>query len=968
MKRHRRHGHGLSQTVITATALCGILMAAVVLLFPLWKAMVLQIGDSAQVQFKASAPGQSPSAQSVLSLRRDLLGLAWTGPVTADRWFATPPAYQAPAADTADSEGRIAPTDGEQSPNDPEVAAGTGQPSSTAERLSGIFATALDDGTHTLEIQVDGALQTGHNPPQKSSSVVRNAQFTALNALGAREWLNRRVVALNPGQSAYFYPSDFSDGLRPRWENGLTLVVIALGATADRVDAPGKLSVEPLVVPRPVNRKDQKEGSRTADQESGRSSSTGESRPLVYTVAEDPATHFEVSHVPQVEDLKLSGLVNEQQSPDALRLTWSSKSSGTLLVLGIRKEPAVQTADQTPPGFLLMSADELAHPEPSLPNTRSQLQQLAGSSEIIELHEVWPAHPDELQNHLALLGKAPADQEPPANEISEFGRQNYRGVIRIDLISNGASLPPLNPLAGLADARAVIEADPWGRTPIETTAQIASLVATGFLVHLHVWWKPESLPLSHISWQTLAANLFQGRLSDRLASTLLAGPDSPRPLRNRETFSRMDAFEASLLGLLPAHPQPTVFLHIARQPNVLKREIVRLIDDVPLEYAPGYAAVLPGERWQPPSAPRRRVEKKGRTKTRTRQSEPQFGEEGRRDEPSNRFFPVESPTTQEGVLSALLMGLIQKEASGVALVTEPLRTEAGGSGTVASHSSGGKDDPSGLVAAVTGSPGSLFVFDRGWIFVPGLKAPGSSKPVYGVPLEDLVEARKSIYAHLNKNPIRLVSVDVLKAPGSDVQLEWRSEFPFSACSASAADTAISQKVSDDAEGWMQVKVSLPPGEGRVLATCIIDLSEKNPIPRQKRDADKTERGETGHTIEALPIQFSLRVMESGKKLPITNFVFGPYRESGETLSLSKAGVELNLEEQTERLMKVTAPSRNEESLTESGNTSETRAWIYMSPGSQLPLDHPVQEDWEILARAFVRDRLKLASQLRESRL
>lgn len=967
MKKHRKYGYRHSQTVMTTTALCGLLIAAVVLPFPLWKATGLQIGNAAWIHFNRSAPGHSHSAQSVLSLRRDLLGLAWTRPVTADRWFASPPVYQSPKSDSADDEGRILPADIGQSSQDLNVIADSDQLPGAKSQILHNFVIPLDEGTHTLDLSSAKVVQSGPPPQQNISSIVRTAQFSTVNVLGAQEWLNRKVVALDPGQSAYLYASAFSEGLHPQWENELTLVVIALGATADRVDAPGKLSFEPIEVPRPATRRDQKNESHGAEKESKGPSRSNKSRTLLYTVPEDPATHFAISHVPQVEDLNLNDLVNPQHSPDALRITWSAQSSGTLLILGIRKSPAPQATDHTPPGFLLISADELAHPEPSLPQTRSQLQKLAGPSKVVELHEVWPAHPHELENHLALLGQSAANQSPFADKLSEFGRQNYRGVIRVDLIANSAPLPPQAQLATVADARVIIEADQWGRTPLETTAQIASLVATGFLVHLHIWWKPDVLPLSNISWQTHAAHLLHGQMSARLASTILAGPDAPSLLRNREIFSRMDAFEAELLRLLPDHPQPTVLLHIARQPNALKRDIVRLTENVPLDYAPGYAAVLPGERWWPEFAEGKRGRQKSLRKSKRAQSSPPLGDERQHEESAIRSFPVESPTTQDRVLSALLLGLTRQDPSKVSTSGGLVRSAERGSETLAWRSRGREGDSAGLVAAVEGAPGTLFVFDRGWIFVPGWKAPGSSNPVYGVPLEDLVEARQSIYTHLNQDPIRLVSVDIRKSDDSELQLEWRSEYPFSACSASALATTISQKVSDS-EGWMQVKVSVPPGESRVLATCVINLSQKNPIRLKQRNEENETNSARENEAETLPGQLALRVIESGKKLPLANFVFGPYRERGESLSLSKSGIELNLEKQTERLMKITAPARTEGSLKEAAEASGTQAWLYVSPGRQLPQDHPVKEDWETLVRAFVRERQELATQLRASRL
>jgi hypothetical protein len=944
LKRHRRHGHFKPQTFTAVTALTALCLGAALLLFPLWKALAVQLSDAFWVRLAAPASGSDQNAPSILSQRRDLLGLSWIAPVTTDRWFSSPRIYGPPQQTTLESEGSTRPGETEHLAQIAEQALPQSQdetPPLQTQTTTSREAEFGQNPTDTQSMAIDShhsltILPTEQRPGPsgkgaKSLSPVKVARFAAVNQRGGYEKLERHVVALKPGESAYFYPPAFANGSGPQWEQALQLAVIALGATPDRVDAPGHLTVEPIFSHRPLANAALKSSSTEMPSASGELSRDGTHSTALSGESSDTTSDFAVSHVPKVESLDLGGLVSSTRQPDALRLTWSPKSSGTLLVLGSRSGNAAAKHQESQAGLLVLTTDELAHPEPSLPLTRNHLLSRAGPTGIVERHEVWPAHPDEQENSRALLGETVGGFQPTLRPLVPFGRQNYRGTVRVDLVDINWTGPTQTVLTEAADARVTIQADPWGRIPEETTAQIASLVATGFMVHVHIWWKPKTLPFAQIGWEALSSNLLQGPLSERLASTLLGTPKTSEALRNREVFQRIDAFESSLLKLLPSKPQPTILVHIARQPNLLKREIVRLTEDVPPNYAPGYVAMLLGERWTSPDG------------TRT---------------PS---FPVGSPTTQGAVLSALLEGLSQNAPHQESSSSDPERSLSTNEGK--RQGSDGEEKashPAELVAALTGRPGSLFVFQRGWIYLPEGDEPGNSRPVFGVPLEDIYEARRGIYTHLNQSPIRLFSININTVDRAEVVVEWRSTYPVEACSASALGTNISQTTQDQ-DRTTEVRFTFPPDTTHAVATCIVDLSSKAaPL------LDKQRLGEAeGASLQS---ELSLRASVSGRKMSPSDFVVGPYREIGDSLSLSKAGIDLDLNRQAQRLMKITASPSTEGDFANASTEEDTRIWLYMSPGNELPLAHPIKRSWGKSSQSPGQQSSNFAGQPQESRL
>ena len=892
---------------------------------------------------------KSPVRQSILSLRRDILALSDVLPLQPERW---------------DWQLSGAKAEGSRNPTKNAI------PHQEVKKDQ----TTLDLDGHKLELwpQDHSKNSTPDKQQGEWSGPVWKAHFKGLNSLGSVEIIERDIVQLTPGQSVYMLPasaktreqdpqkqhsSQNQDTGKPlieyNWANKLSLVVIALGATPDRLDAPGHLSVE-LVYSKSEEREKQPSPQEQLPQNETETKEVDSESIFV----------FEVSHIPNIQYIDLSphlrNKIRKKSQIKGIKVSWQQKSSGRLLILGTQETKGTKKRNSSSSplsGFLLATKDSLKWQEPTLPRTQSAVQSLSEQADnpnsvFTTVHEVWPQYLDKMVNHQQF------------QKLQNIGTL-YKSSIRVDIVPEPVSHRTLPKNFEGVGTRIILTGDSLGRVPEESSAQLASLVAAGHFVHLHFWWEAEDI--SSASLDTYLASLQSFSLEKLKRITLFASPEDWHSLQQQELFLRTDQVIVGIVEKIPKTEKPSIVVHIARQPNILKREIVQLNDQVPLRYAPGYATLL----LQHPQ----QAKQKGAMKT------------------------PESPMTQAGLVSSLLnfFGKSFDEP----LSKNPSQSKKRRNRKRKAASTQQKPESTALVAQVSGDRGSLFVFRRGWTFVPH-RLTGSllqnNQPLFGVPLGDIVDAKKKILqTYQDQHQVRLdltlelgTQTSEKSFQGQEVLFDLRSEHPFKGCSSSFPKTVFKSSAITR-EGWMMMTARVPwtpqpkkdhetdaPQANTVELSCVLDVSVQNPLPKKEPRQNRkkgTEQTTKPKNEEEGEVSLSVRASVSGKRLPLSKFSFGPYREPAASISKSRSAFLLDLRSFYKRLLTITQPiSKDQASVLfqsqEKRNSLKNSATVHVStrPTASVPTHHVESKNWQQESRDFVEKRLEYAKKLKELKL
>ncbi len=951
MSTHRRpaqkgFGKGIILSLLSVVTLVGV----VTFFWPLrvllvrWELETLVPGFVQSSYAELMEKPQQAVGQSVLSLRRDLLTLSHVQPPRPERWLAA-------SAEKHD-------------PTSPQKSA---QNNSGRQHLSTPLTIDLHD--HTLQfspldwsprrpalptVQQQNKDKDSKEKEQpalrtlpragtgKRPTAVSRAVFSAVNEWGSVEQLSRRAVPLQPGESVFLLPDGMSKRWGFEWNSELTLHHISFGATPDRRDAPGHLQVEPIYASS-LPPLDSEGRVKPRSQQPSRAS---KQKPLLMTVEPDPALHFDVSPVPTVASVNLGPLLKRKNAQDlkSIKITWSEKSSGVLLLLG-----RTSLSKQTPPpsGFLSAEVDSLEWPAPILGKTTAALEKLVGSNELQTVHEVWPQRIENPAFTSTADASVPdARSTSKRTLLSQIASQFPTTVgVWVHGEGQGSLEPQQTPTASDMDVQVVLSPDQSGRIPGETLAQLASVVSAGHFVRLRFPWLPQDI--KQISATAYVNTLLRASWPASRAATVLRSAEDQELLQQEELYLRLDNILVDLIRSVPQlDPSPSVLVQVARQPNELKRGIIQLSKDVPQGFAPGYASLAVRSRFSP-------------------------------DQSQAGATPLESPLTE-----IELLDWVQKRFE------KKIREKKGRSAKRRKKKQEASTPKDLLVAEVEGQEGSLYVFRRGWVFLPqqenvgtnGHAARVAGKPLFGVPLEEVVAAKDRIYlAHLPRNEVLLhTRISGTGPKNRKLFVDLRSEFPVKRCSSSEGDLKLSQSALRS-EGWMHIKAR---GKASRRSThtdvvCLIDLAHSNPIKTAMKRRRRTAQQGSGKVEKEAVVSLSLRVSVDGKRVPMSAFQFGPYGESWEFVSSSSNVAHLDFKSVASRLLNL-LPSLERERLSRKESDGKgssgkaphlsTHIHVWTSPAAPLPLEHPTQEDWQKEIENFVESRYELAEQLRSRRL
>lgn len=721
----------------------------------------------------------------------------------------------------------------------------------------------------------------------------------------------------------------------PAWENGsLSLVVYCLGATADRLDAPGKLEI-------------------IADS------------PLMPTV-----TTFSVSHLPQVVRLPLGHLL--AQKPHSLTIHWSRESSGTLVVLGVQQgetpgdrkavgstgsSAVQQTPLPVPSGKVLVTTDSLHQAEPVLQDWQSTFATRKASSglrlEVGRIGTIWPAHTDPADNQRAFLRA----WEGPAGEsgfVKTAGAEHRLDVYTsesFDELQNGSQHKEPAWIQPRVRSRSVLGTERLlslrSRQQNGVLESIGRIVSRGVTVHAHLWQgsyankvgehqpAPENRPDATVTGgdtpvfgpsAPTVARLW-GRVLDGETSlatlrglSLLARDSDLVTLAHQEhahTFERlsMDLWAAAVTSNAAMSALRERFLaavsYAGRVVTERRDEVLGYDKELPREFAPGMAMLL----WMGSAVDPQAVSGGSGSAAVPLSSGVAAPNLVPRDVPWSQtdfldglgqlyFSEGRVWPTQEAEASDPDASHSQRAASWM------LQSNGPDEGLLAPQQSA--DGKLHLVAEVQGTTGHLHVFNRGWIFLPhtnaypeiirGASVPADS-PIFGLALRDVPAARKLLFERALAGKHFAVNILVPeKALSLGASVEIRSEFPMWRCLSTVPQTQFVTGFGYD--GAMTVTATFGPspdtggspsrGHG-ALVRCLVDSSRPNPVPKRKPPApppgSEPARSELAKKARTLPVTLMLRMMAGGARVPLTHIYVGPYSQVAQSFVQSETALQ-----------------------------------------------------------------------------
>ena len=794
-------------------------------------------------------------------------------------------------------------------------------------------------------------------------------------AVNLSEVLEFPAIPLAPGQSIELLP-DSVTGAQEGGRSGygdlssLGIQVICIGATPDRLDAPGKLQLE--------------------------------AKRQVPEAATLPPTFVNVSHAPTISQVSLSAAeaAAEGMQPDRIKLTWSNESSGTLLILGLVKRPLSQakSSAEVGAGSLFVTANEIWSAAEFFGRSLAQLKQRTASAPL-HIQNIWPEYSSSLSNERALM-----QQTSKFNSFGVGHSFNHRVDVQLDSSSQlkdgllqhrpGVMDSADTSRASMPDSvsiptRSIVTFERFVGSPATDSVldEVARLVRLGGFVHLN-FFPPEEHELSpklvEAAQRRLMGEIARGHLDfAKLRSlSIFALPQDLKNLSASEEFARIDAAVARLIleldeaantaaqsqegkEDLKAVQYSSTVIHVSHFQDLAAVAERPDLVNLPRGFAPGAALIS----------------------------------------------PVSEP---------VLLPWHTRLAAGVSQVewAEWMAQTFSSPGTSANHreplkglpaesrSAPRPDSQLALIATTRGDEGTLYVFDKGWVFLPRLELEkiGLTRqqlPAYGIVTDLISDAKHEIF-RLESGSQRIRLDVVLRGAETNRRIEFRSDFPIVRCSASRDSVTFSKVFGQD--GTMTVTADVAPGTGGAadvtsesgtasaksdneltpgfVVSCLVDKFVRNPVPkprseRQERPDEARVRAEAKAKADARADRlrlglrpevselatFSIRMTEDGKKFPLERIAVGPYLESADISasesSRTRSVVQFDLVKDFRRLLTLVTPEVE---------GTDFSAVILSSASSELDSSHPTVIDWQPEVETFLEDRVKIAERVRASRL
>lgn len=775
------------------------------------------------------------------------------------------------------------------------------------------------------------------------------------------EVLEFPAIPLAPGQSVELLPemiAGVQDGERPgHWgASPLGVQVICIGATPDRLDAPGKLLLETKV-------------------------QASESAPII----------MNVSHAPLVGQVSLAAAAANQ--PERIKLTWSSESSGTLLILGLLKRPVEDVPESAlgKPGSILVTANQIWSASEFFGKSRAQLEKRSSGSSML-IQKIWPEYSSSARNDGALL-----EHVRGSKGLGLIHAFTHRVDIQLDSAlslkdellkdrsgsHSGAIAPHTDavdsvslPTRSIVTFHRFVGADGGeGLLPV-----IARLVRQGGLVHLNFLPTEErelNSKLVEAAQRRLMGEVLRGQISwAKLRSlSVFAKPHDLLQLNSTEEAARMDGAVAQLIMRVDEAARS------AAQTNESKQHSHAVAYSPAVIHVSHFEDLVAGdERSDAPHIP------KGFAS----------GSALLSPLPESTLLPWQA-RLKAGVSQAEWAQWMGQAFSSTAAPADSSVTGTRASGSKNAAASVRQDSQLYLVAMTRGDDGALYVFDKGWVFLPRLELENIAVvqkhlPVFGIATDLISDAKHEIF-RLESGLVRVRLDVVLLGSEMNRRIEFRSEFPLVRCSASR-DTVTFAKVFGQ-DGTMTVTADVAAGEvpvpkaekeakqttGLVLS-CLVDKSVRNPVPkprseRQERPDEARARAEAKARADAKADRLrlglrpevsdiatlSIRMTEDGKKFPLERIALGPYLESADISASESARtrsvVQFDLVKDFKRLLTLVAPE---------WQGTDFSAVILASASADLDVSHPTVIDWQPEIETFLEDRVKIAERVRASKL
>ncbi len=799
--------------------------------------------------------------------------------------------------------------------------------------------------------------------------------------VGLTEVLEFPAIPLAPGQSIELLPDSVGgagEGGRLGYGDLSTLgiQVICIGATPDRLDAPGKLQLE-------------------AKRQTPESST---SAPAIVNV----------SHAPTISQVSLltAEAAAAGMQPERIKLTWSNESSGTLLILGLlKKAPSLSESNDSSEaraGSLFVTANEVWSAAEFFGQSFAQLK-LRSAGVPLHIQNIWPEYSSSVNNQRALMQQAGTFnsfgvghafthrvdvQLDSAPELKDAILKYHPGVLDPANTGRGAA-----PDSGSIPSRSIVtfERLEGSAAADGVLDEVTRLVRLGGFVHLN-FFPPDEQTLSpklvEAAQRRMMGEIARRRLDiSKLRSlSIFARPQDLMNLSASEESARIDGAVARLVRGLDeaanagventqgtqqgtenrtAVPYSSTVIHVshfedlaavADRPDLLK---------LPRGFAPGSALVSPVS--EPVSLP-------WHARLAAGVSQVEWIEWM-----AQTFSAYEQSATHRAPVKSLHAD---------------------------SRAAPRSDSEIELIATTRGDQGTLYVFDKGWVFLPRLELENiglarQQLPVYGIATDLISDAKHEIFRL--ESGLQRIRVDVvLHGAETNRRIEIRSEFPILRCSASRDSVTFSKVFGQD--GTMTVTADVIAGavgsagdtpESRaassnsekepitgVVVSCLVDKSVRNPVPkprseRQERPDEARARAEAKAKADAKADRlrlglrpevseiatFTIRMTEDGKKFPLERIAIGPYLESADISASESARtrsvVQFDLAKDFRRLLTLVTPEVE---------GTEFSAVILCSATSDLDSSHPTVIDWQPEVETFLEDRVKIAERVRASKL
>ncbi len=790
-------------------------------------------------------------------------------------------------------------------------------------------------------------------------------------AVNLSEVLEFPAIPLAPGQSIELLPdSVIGAGESGRLGYGdlsaLGIQVICIGATPDRLDAPGKLQLE-----------------------------AKRQTPEAATIT---PTFVNVSHAPTISQVSLASVADMQ--PDRIKLTWSSESSGTLLVLGLVKGPLSQSKSPAEggAGSLFVTANEIWSAAEFFGRSLAQLKQRTAVAPL-QIQNIWPEYSSSLSNERALMQQISkfnsfgvghsfthrVDVQLDSASQLKDGLLQHRPGVMDSADTSRASMPDSVSIP----TRSIVTFERFVGSPATDSVldEVARLVRLGGFVHLN-FFPPEDRALSpklvEAAQRRIMGEIARGDLDfSKLRSlSIFALPQDLMNLSAGEEFARIDAAVARLIleldeaantvvltqegkEELKAVPYSSTVIHVSHFQDLAAVADRPYLMNLPRGFAPGAALISPV-------------------------SEPVLLPWNAR---------LEAGVSQ--VEWAEWMGQTFSSPG-----TSANRREPPQGPLAVSRSASRPESQLEIIATTRGDDGTLYVFDKGWVFLPRLELEkiGLARqqlPAYGIATDLISDAKHEIFRL--ESGLQRIRLDVVfRGAETNRRIEFRSDFPIVRCSASRDSVTFSKVFGQD--GTMTVTADVAPGAGGPVAvtsesgaasdkpdneltpgfvvSCLVDKFVRNPVPkprseRQERPDEARVRAEAKAKADARADRlrlglrpevseiatFSIRMTEDGKKFPLERIAIGPYLESADISASESArtrsAVQFDLVKDFRRLLTLVTPEVE---------GSDFSAVILSSASSELDSSHPTVIDWQPEVETFLEDRVKIAERVRASRL